>query len=761
MMNRERIETCGIHGSDAAHPAARLRAAPHSVCSCTTRFGLVMLIQLCVLGSSGHAEEPHTAPVEPVPVETLDTGTPSARPEDEAVPLPTDPSEHDHESHRSDHIHHDDYEELVVTAAPLGRTRFSVLQGTNVLQGEELARKRNSSLGETLALEPGIHSDFFSPAASRPIIRGQGGVRVDLLNDGLRALDASSESPDHATTAESLTAQRIEVIRGPATLLYGSAAAGGVVNVLTGRIASDVPEEGTRVEATADYGSNGNLREGGGVAEHAVGDFVVHVDGFGRAQDDYAIPGYAESDRLIAAEGETRDGPPEKKVENSDLSARGAGGGVSWLHEWGHVGVSAGWYASDYGVPGHEHDEVPPPPVAEPPTRIELDRWRIDLEAVGDVEAAAFDEARFRFGYSSYEHQELEGSDVATVFTNEGFDLRLELGQAEWGVLDGAVGLQATHSEFGAVGDEAFVPPAKTENFGLFTLEEISLDRWVDGLGVDAGLRYEYQHVRAEANPDRIFHGISISAGVGWQFHPEVLVGVTGFRNERLPQSVELYSNGPHLATQSYDVGDATLDKEVGKGVELAVRRQGGRLSGGISVFYTAYDRFVYRSNTGQLDPVDGELPVYAYIARDAEFFGGELDAHLTVWEWRDVSVGLDVVVDAVRARLRDDSEDLPRIPPLRVLGGIELSSPYADLHLDTQWARKQDQVAPYELPTDAYVLVNLSLEVRPFGENDALSIFMNARNLADQEARSHSSALKDLAPLPGRDFRVGMNVRF
>ncbi len=733
------------------------------------RLAIFTLAQLLMLAPAAWTQdivvETELDTVEDVPVEGEAPPTP---PEDTIVadeenwaqdPGPAeDGAEHDHDAHRGDHLHHDDYEELVVTAAPFGRTRFSLLQGTSVLQGEELERKRNSSIGQTLSMEPGINSDFFSPAASRPVVRGQQGVRVDILNDGLRALDASAESPDHATTAEALTAQRIEVIRGPATLLYGSTAAGGVVNVMTGRIAKQAPEDGTRVEATADYGSNGNLREGGGLVEQSTGDFVVHVDGFGRAQDDYEIPGYAESDRLLEAEGETRDGPPEGKVDNSDLSTQGAGGGVSWLQDWGYVGVSAGWYASDYGVPGHEHEEDPPPAEPEPPVRIDLKRWRVDLEAFAETDLVIFDETKFQFGYSRYEHTELEGSEVGTVFNNDGFDMRLEMGQVEWGLLDGAVGFQVTNSQFGAVGEEAFVPPATTNNFGLFALEQVALDQWVEGLGIDVGLRYEYQHIDATQNPDRTFNGVSISAGLGWQFHSDYMVGITGYRNERLPQSVELYSGGPHLATQSFDIGDPTLGKEVGKGVELAIRRQGGRVSGGIGLFYTAYDDFVYRMPTGA---VDDDLPVFQYVANDAEFYGTEVDVHFTVWERDDWSVGLDGVFDYVRGALKNGSENLPQIPPLRILGGLEIGSRFADLHFDTQWVREQDRVAPGELPTDGYVMVNLSLEVRPIGGEDRLTVFMNARNLADQEARSHSSVLKDLAPLPGRDFRVGMNVKF
>lgn len=662
------------------------------------------------------------------------------------------------DDHGADHIHHDDYEEIVVTASPLGRSRFDVLQGTSVLQGEELARRRNSSLGQTLFLEPGINSDFFGPAASRPVIRGQAGVRVEVLNDGLRNLDASAASPDHATVAESLTAQRIEVIRGPASLLYGSTAAGGVVNLLTGRIVSDAPEGGFDGFATGDWGSNGNLREGGAALDAGVGDLVLHVDGFGRGQDDYAIPGYAESDRLLEAEGETRDGPPSNRVENSDLTAGGAGAGVSWLHEWGHLGLAGGYQQSNYGVPGHAHEEDPPPPVPEPPVRIDLTQWRIDAEAQADADLLVFQGGLFRFGYSRYEHVELEGSEVGTVFNNDGFDLRLEMAQKQAGPLEGATGVQLTRSEFGAQGAEAFVPPATTLNFGLFAFEELALDEWLEGLGLDLGLRYEHQSIDAVANPDRSFDGFSISGGVGWQFHPDWLVGVTGFRNERLPQSVELYSDGPHLATASYDLGDADLGKEVAKGIELALRRQGGRLTGGVGAFYTAYDDFVYRANQGV---EQDDLPVYQYVAENTEFFGAEFDSHLTVWEHDDMAVGLDLLVDYVRARLRDGGEPLPLIPPLRVLGGIEFSSLWVDAHLETVWAAPQDRVPTFELPTDAYVLVNLFVELRPIPGNDAFSLFMNARNLNDAMARSASSALKDLAPLPGRDIRVGAALTF
>jgi len=664
-------------------------------------------------------------------------------------------TEHDRERHH----HHGDYEEIVVTGSATDRSRFDLLQASSILTGEELERRIEPTIGETLAFEPGVSSTFFGRASSRPIIRGLGGSRVRTMVDGIASFDASSESPDHAVAAEPLTLHRIEVIRGPATLLYGSSAVGGVVNMITERIPRSVPSRGYDFDAMAYWGSNADDRAGRGSIDLGRGNLALHADGFARAADDYEIPGHVESKQLRtldAASGGVHE-PSTGKVPNSDLDAHGASVGAAYLADAWSLGASGTFFDTNYGIPGgHSHaaDEED----AHADARIDLEQVRVDVRAELDRDLLIFDSSELTWSWGDYLHKELEGGAVGTRFETDGWEGRLEFDQKSWKVLDGATGLQVARNTFDAIGEEAFVPRSTTYNVGLFAVEEIDLGSWgCEGWLIEIGGRYEHQGIDARGDSNYSGDTFSTSGGVRWAFAEGWQVGLLGYRNQRHPVATELYSYGPHLATGAFQIGDAGLDAETALGTEFSIRRQGDRVAIGVNAYYTAYDDFIFLAPTGA--EMDG-LPVYRYGQRDAEFYGIEGELHITLWEHSGYSLGVRSVFDAVRGRFRSGG-DLPRMPPMTVKSGLELQSELFNFGIDVRWAAKQNQTAAFELPTNSYVLLNFDLEVRPLKDHPEISFFARARNLTDEEARISTSFLKDVAPLPGRDFRLGAQMAF
>lgn len=666
-----------------------------------------------------------------------------------------------------DHDHEDD--EIIVSGSPLGHPEHESIIAASVMTEDEIAARAASSIGELLRREPGVSSTFFGPGASRPIIRGLGGDRVRVLDAGIGSIDASSVSDDHAVAVEPAQAERIEIVRGPASLYYGSSAAGGVVNVFDGRIPDDVP----------DGGVDGALRIGGATVDDSVeaaGGFdvligkiggaslVFHGEGAYREADDYEIPGFAESARLRALEeaegGEEEEGEEEVfgVVENSNLETKSGAIGASLVFEDGFFGVSVKRSRANYGVPGAHHEEGEEggeEEEEEETVRIDLEQDRIDLMGELNKDFLIFETAKVRFGYADYIHQELEGAEIGTTFTNEGYEGRLELVEKQFGNFRGASGIQFRHRDFSAIGDEAFTPPNVTNQFGVFTVREYETGPW----HVQVSARYE--HTNSEA-PDvaleREFDTFSVSGGIGFEPSESVFLGINGFRTERAPAPEELFSDGPHLATNAFEIGNPNLDVETALGAEITLHGEFGPMSATINGFYTDYADFISLIPNGMEE--DG-LPVFLFEARDAAYrgFEAEMDADL-------FSVGaFDVLgraqVDYVRASFSDGGGDVPRIPPLRSIIGLEATSSHFDLTGEIEIAAKQNRTAGFELPTDAYQVLNFGAVFRPLGEERGVAIRLRAENVTDEEARQHTSFLKDVAPLPGRNFIISVQGRF
>jgi iron complex outermembrane receptor protein len=653
-------------------------------------------------------------------------------------------------------------DEIIVTGSPLTRSVDEAITGVSVLTGDELASRLALTLGETLKSEPGVSSTSFGAGASRPLIRGQGGDRVRVLNNGVGSIDASSASPDHAVAAEPAQAERIEVLRGAALLRYGSSGAGGVVNVIDGRIPDRLPD---KIEGAARAGVttvDGGWEAAGSV-DIPLGNFVLHLDGTTKSAGDYDIPGFAESAALRAAEeaeaaenGAEEDGEEEAfgTVENSFVETDALTGGLSFIGERGFLGFAVSHFTSDYGVPGgHEEGEEEDGAEEEEEEEnvtIGLEQTRIDIN--GSLETDGFIEKFVLFGgYADYSHTEFEApGEVGTVFTNEGFELRLEAIQRERGGWKAAHGVQVRNRDFAAIGEEAFVPSTTTEQYGVYSFHQTELG----DLHLEGAARFEHTNQEnAVDGSSRSFNALSLSAGGDIHLTDAIRLGGTVFRTQRAPTTEELYSDGPHLATDQFERGDPSLGLERATGIEAAFRhREDGHFITA-NLFYTDYDNYIFERGTGEIE--DG-LDVFEFTAEDASFAGFEIQAGAQLAEIGSFEVKGDALAEFVRAKT--DTGNLPRIPPLSILTGIEAQNERYKLRGEIDYAAAQNKVSGVDSPTQSYTLVNLFADWRL---SEAATISVSALNLFDDEARQHSSFLKELVPLPGRNIRFAIRTTF
>ena len=666
-------------------------------------------------------------------------------------------------AHGQDDYHDPVSQEIVVTG--VARRRIDILSGTSVLSGEELARDLRTTLGETLARQPGVSATSFGPNASRPVLRGFQGDRVRILTDGIGSLDASSTSADHAVAINPLTAERIEVLRGPSALLFGSSAIGGVVNVVDARIPRRVPAEGVHVDAILTYGSAANERSANAAVDVPLGEhFVLHADANYSRTDDLEIGGFvlapalraeaaSSPDPAIRALAGLRDRLPNSAARSWDVA-----GGFAWIDGDNSAGMSINRYDSLYGVPVRY--SLDPAEEAEAP-RIDIAQTRIDGRAEIDTGSGFVDSMRLRAGWSDYRHFELEETGaVGTAFYNDGFEGRIEARQSVRNGWGGGFGLQYYSSALDVVGDEKFLPPSRTSQLGIFVLE--TLDR--GAIKAEAGLRYEHSSVQADADADignpaleRDFDAITGSIGASYALASNLRLGLNLSRSERAPSAEELFAGGPHAGTQAFQIGDPDLSTEKSWGLEATLHRTGETFTFSASLFHSWFDGYIFDRATGAV--VDG-LPVFRTSQGDARYYGVELEGSARLGTIGDFTVNLDAVADYVRATI-DGFGPAPRIPPLRLLGGIEAQSEIVDGRVEVEWVDGQSRTAPLETPTDGYTMVNASLAFHPFGSGNHSSIVLSANNLFDVTARRHASFLKDYAPLAGRDLRITARIAF
>ncbi len=721
-----------------------------------------------------------------------------------ATSLPALAQEEDRPPAGHDH-HVTDLDALTVRANPIARTAEDLARPVAVLAGERLDEAKANSIGETVSRLPGVQSSFFGAGVGRPVIRGLDGARVQVLSDGLAAGDVSTVSVDHAVSIEPFLANQIEVLKGPASLLYGNGAIGGAVNVVDGRIpeaATSRPLEG-RAELRA--GSVNDERTGmmrlDGTS--ASGRLVFHIDALHRETGDVDIPGYAESAALRDAHGhddhdhDHDDGDHEDArgtLPNSFVRTDSGALGLSWVGDRGFIGVGQSLFNTRYGVPGHVHAEDDhghghddhddhdheDHDAHDHAVHIVMDQRRTEVRG-GLDDIGPFQSLRARVARTDYTHTEYEGEEVGTVFDNETLEGRLELAHRPLGGWEGAFGLQWTQRDFAAVGDEAFVPDSESRDAGLFWIGE----RDFGAVNLELGLRHDRNRIDIanDAGPSRDFDTTSLSLASRWDLNPDVHLSFGLDRAQRSPTAEELYSSGLHVATQSHEFGDSGLNVETANRAEVGLHWHRGPLRLEASLYHVRFNDFIYLADTSI---VDGGLDVRVWNQADARFTGGELEAEWTFLDNGSGTWSMRAFGDVVRGKLTGSGTrevevsvphgdhahhyvaelaldgNLPRIAPSRVGGELRWASDHWRAGLGAVRYARQDDVAEHETTTPGHTLVhaNLAWHMDTAG-GSAVELFLNGTNLLDKEARVHTSFLKDLAPLAGRGVSAGVRVLF
>ena len=694
-------------------------------------------------------------------------------------------------------------EVIDVHATPMHLSVMESATPVSVLSGETLRRQQAATLGDTLEKLPGVQSNFHGNVASTPIIRGLSGPRVLITQNGLDVSDVSRVGPDHAVASEASTAKQIEVLRGPATLFFGSGAIGGVVNVVDQRVPTSTE---TRGEFVLETQTVNDQKLGTFNVTTGVDNMAFYADGFYRDSNDYETP--------VAPDIDDPDGA--HVVENSNEESNGFTLGTSYLFDQGYVGVAVERFEREYGVPGHSHG-------GDTSVFADLEQTKYQLLGEYNFTNDFLQSVHFRAGYTDYEHAEVEGGLVGTTFSNETEELRVELLHKPMAGWRGGISLHYKGSDVFAQGEEAFTPPSEMEMFAVALMEErhfgdflVQLGARAESVTLDASsvllpeldahehddehdhdehAHDEHEHEGSEFvrqfAVDQEFTPISLSAGVVYTISESYNVGVSLSRSERAPSASELLSFGPHIGTRTYEIGalfdlseegefvlsQTAIDLETANNIDLTFRKTQGDVGFVFNAFYNQVDNYYFQEETGLFaesghdhdhgeeghgeeehseDEHSDELPVYLFGSADAILHGFELQV---AWQTTD-NLKLDFFADYVKARLKDGGA-LPRTSPMRVGSHVAYTLDNIRADLDITYFAKQDDISTFETETDGYTLVDASITYDiPLGDID-LSVYLSGENLTDEEARVHTSFLKDIAPRPGRNFAFGVRGYF
>jgi iron complex outermembrane receptor protein len=693
-------------------------------------------------------------------------------------------------------------EEKQIISLPLPRGSEDYAQPATSLSTEDLRFSLEASLGETLDGLPGVSSTNYFPGASRPIIRGFSNDRIRILSNGVDGIDASVGSLDHALTVEPYLAERVEIIRGPAVLLYGSNAVGGVVNVIDNRVPGNLPVAPLRTELhlSGDSASRGGV--GHFKTQGREGALAFQVSGLFRQNGNLRIPGFGASDPELQVDDE------RGVLLNSFVHTREASVGLSRLWDDSFAGGALSFFRARYGLGrelGQEIEEINPDgsfdieAELDDPVWIEMEQWRLDFRGGLTSRVEFIEEINWRLGIASYEHSEIEDGDIGTTFKNDGFELRTEFVHRPVGDWNGAFGFQLSRSDFEATGGEAFLRPTTTTRLGLFLFEELDLSPFT----LQGGLRLEHQRTSPEfferdeivgntELPDSFSKfGLSGATGLIWRPSAAHRLSFNYSYTQRLPSAQELYADGPHVGTFAYELSDSLegdqFGREISHGVELSHRFRTGSFEFTTNLFYNRFQNFINLRRTGEfafenedetftiinsslIDQafLDGRvaageenefIAVTRYQRSGAEFYGLEVEARWNFWNEGSRGLDLTLVTDLVRAKDTDSGDPLPRIPPARFGGDLQYSSASWVATLGARHNLRQSRTAPFETETGGYTLVNFGTAYRlPTREDRGeLILFGRIDNIFDVEARNHTSFVKDLAPLGGRNIRLGV----
>lgn len=736
------------------------------------------------------------------------------------------------------------FDVIQVNATPLHSSTIESAIPVNVLSAEDLRMKQAATLGETLKNEVGVHSTYYGPVSSSPVIRGLDGPRVMITQNGLDAGDASRVGPDHAVSSEASTAQQIEVLRGPNTLFYGSGAIGGVVNVVDNRV-PHTPE--TTAEWLVEHNTvaSENLAS---VNFNTAGENVAfHFDGFWRDSDDFKLAGPAELEQAFEEHhDEHEEENASGRLENSSSKSSGYTVGTSYLLDNGFIGMSIGKTNRTYDVPGHahhdeeheEHDELDEHDEhdeqeahGEEAVYADMEQDRYQLISKLNYDEGFISAIHTKFAYTDYNHKEIENGIVGTTFDNDSVEGRIELYHGEVNGFTGAISLHYKSSDFTAIGEEAFTPPSETESFAVSFLEEkhfgedltFQFGLRVENLTLDAqdvdldlgehddehddehedddhGEEHELTHVDFGS---RDFTPVSVSGGLVWTFTEGYNFAVSAAYSQRAPSASELFSFGPHIGTRSFEIGalfevhqeedgyhielkEDEIEMETAYNLDLTLRKFDGDLGFVFNLFYNNVNDFFYQNYTGLTvegghahDEGEGEhddshgdelddhadehdehdedgLPLLVYEQQDAKLYGFEAQL---VYQYND-ALKITAFSDYIRGKL-DNGENLPRIPPMRLGTTFNYQGDNFSTELNITRYARQNKTGYLETTTDGYTMVDMNFNYYFNTAMGDITLYLKGHNLTNQNARVHSSFLKNTVPMPGRGFSFGVRGGF
>lgn len=670
-------------------------------------------------------------------------------------------------------------EEVVVTSDGLKHATSKSAKPVTVLSGEQLRTKIGSTIGDTLSNELGISNQSFGGGVGVPVIRGQSGSRVRVMQNSLGNNDASSLSPDHASGVDPIIAERVEVLRGPSTLLYGTGAIGGIVNVIDNRIPEEVPDKIIGGAAEQRYDSATSETSSALKLEGGKGKFAYHVDGFYRDQNNTHIGGTAIDETAVRKHDPSFNSLPVGDLQNTEgfignTQARSRGGsvGLSYINDLGMIGGAANSLEKNYGIPPDGH--------GEDPVHVELTQTKYDVKAQLNKPFSLAEQIRMKFGYTDYQHIEFDGNTPGTTFLNEAFESRLEMERKPMGIVKGVTGFQSTNSTFEALGEEGkIIPKSDINTFSLFDVESFT----VGDVTYELGGRAEWYSI----NPDLGFNSsrdvkvkdveyfpLSGSASALWQVTDQHQLSLGFTHSQRAPQIQELFSDGFHHATRSYERGDADLNKEISNNIDLGYRFNSSWMSAEINLFHNWVGDYIYQqrlsnelfdADTGGFvapgTACDECFPLLNSQQADATFKGFEAQTIFPLMENNYGALDLTLFGDYTRGTF-DNGKDVPRMPPLRY--GFQLSYEKDDFASNLRFTRAeaQNNAGDNETDTKGYLLLNLQAQYRlaSFHESEVL-LFAKGKNLLDENIRTSTSYLRNFAPEAGRSAELGIRISY
>lgn len=687
-------------------------------------------------------------------------------------------------------------QEFAVVAERFGEVGDFSLNSVQVIEAAELQRQIQSTLGETLAWEPGLNASYFGPGASRPVIRGLGDYRVRMLVDGIGTLDVSDNSPDHGVPLEPLLIRRVDIHRGPDALLFGNAAIGGAINSQTRYLPESLPEQSISGSTELRYDTASEGKSAAAYGTVRQGDFAFRLTGSRRQAGDYSIPDGARSEAYEATFKPEVNNPglgvsepvanPSGKVPNTHIDTETYSAGLLWepIALPARIGFSYSHYASEYGMPyqyGGDANEL------FGFSSLEMEQSRYDLDASYDIAFEPIERIRFRLGHADYEHAEFFAGRAKdadkdfddTIMKMDSSEARIDLYHRLFENLDGVAGFHGFGRDLEA--SRLVVPPNpasrvthlfETENFGYFVVQTLTIDEWT----LRGGYRFENQAIEdvslksfgftreAEEQSHSLAYGVTWRDYEHWIFD-ELALTVNLSRIERLPSETERYAFWNNAAIQRFVIGaDSTgvaLEVERSNAIEFGIEAHRGDWSGRLNVYQYDFEDFIF------LQDIKGIGNLAQYVARDAVFRGGEAELTWRVHEDEMSSLRLKGMVDFVRGKNLDDDTNLPRIPPLRLGSRVEYERGALSLGAELRYAFEQkrvqqetDIVLP-ELETEDYYELNFDAQYTWKLRDANLTVFARASNLLDAERRTHVSFLKEVAPLPGRNLSIGARWLF